>query len=113
MKTLYKFKITIPKEKEVPHEAVDEKGQKVVTYSKEQVPEIREYAILKPSRDLRDECDFFHAQQKSLLIKSGVLTQAQLSKYLSDGGGIVSEKESEMLDKEVVELKELMDRLNA
>jgi hypothetical protein len=57
---------------------------------------IKKYAILKPTRRMREEGELFYSVEVSKFAKAGILPKAAWNTILSNGGGSISDKEREI-----------------
>lgn len=108
MKTLHTFTLNREVEVEKSEESVNEKGEtvKVTKKVKEQQP-VR-LAIKRPGRSLFDEGDLYYSVAISEGITRGLITRSQLTKRISNDGGLMSEPDKELYIKLYNEMYEKM-----
>lgn len=71
------------------------------------------YAILKPTREIKEKAEIFYAVSMSDLIQKGVITKQLLVKRISNDGGAISEDNKKELIELIAKLKELEDKDSA
>ena len=96
-KWMFAYEVSRVYAKTVKEEKVDEKGKKFTIEKEEDVDEIVEVYLKRPTRRLYDECNLFYSVKVSEGIKEGLLTRAMLSKRYRDDKGALSDEEKEEL----------------
>ena len=101
---MFAYEVSRVYAKTVKEEKVDEKGKKFTIEKEEDVDEIVEVYLKRPTRRLYDECNLFYSVKVSEGIKEGLLTRAMLSKRYRDDKGALSDEEKEALNLRYEEL---------
>jgi hypothetical protein len=101
---LYYFEVPRIFSKKVKEEKVDEKGKKFTIEKEEEVKEMVEIYLKRPTRRVYDECNLFYSVKISQGIKRGLMTRAMLGKRYRDDKGALSAEEQEDLNERYSEL---------
>lgn len=105
MKKIYEFTLNQTIEQDETVTEKDSNGAEIKVTRKVQKPKPHKFCIVKPSRSLIDDADFFYAKTFSVFVKAGLLTIDGLQTKLSDDGGILSKAD-------VKNWEELKDKIN-
>jgi len=103
-KWLYYFEVPRIFSKKVKEEKVDEKGKKFTIEKEEEVKEMVEIYLKRPTRKVYDECNLFYSVKISEGIKRGLMTRAMLGKRYRDDKGALSAEEQDQLNERYSEL---------
>ena len=95
---LYYFEVPRKTLKKVKEEKTDEEGKKFTIEQEEEVEEVVEIYLRRPTRRVYDECNLFYSVKISEGIKKGLMTRAMLSKRYRDDQGALSDEEKAALN---------------
>jgi len=98
---LYYFEVPRRSVKKVKEEKTDEKGKKFTIEKEEEVEEVVEIYLKRPTRRVYDECNLFYSVKISEGIKKGLMTRAMLSKRYRDDKGALSDEEKAILNEKI------------
>lgn len=103
MKKLYTFEHDFVKTSKVP----EKQGDKEVLVEKKDT-EKRKFFLRKPSRTMIDDSEFYQKREFNKCVKNGILTAAQVSRDISNDGGVFSEDQKKQIEQTTEELKKLV-----
>jgi vacuolar-type H+-ATPase subunit I/STV1 len=104
MKRLYSFEHDFVKTKKVP----EKQGDKEVLVEKKETS-TRKFFLRKPSRTMLDDSEFYQKKEYNKCVKAGILTAAQVSRDITNDGGVFSEDQKKQIEKATEELKSLVE----
>jgi hypothetical protein len=74
---------------------------------------VKNFALLKPNRRLREDGELFYAAETSRFARAGVLPKAAWGTILSNGGGSISEQEREQYGTLLLKFRDLSFELQS
>lgn len=103
MKRLYSFEHDFVKTVKVP----EKQGDKEVLVEKKEKT-TRKFFLRKPSRTMLDDSEFYQKREYNKCVKAGILTAAQVSRDITNDGGVFSEDQKKQIESATETLKKLV-----
>lgn len=103
MKKLYTFEHDFVKTSKV----AEKKGDQEVLVEKKDTSK-RKFFLRKPSRTMIDDSEFYQKREFNKCVKNGILTAAQVSRDISNDGGVFSEEQKKQIEIATEDLKKLV-----
>lgn len=107
MRKIFTFQLNKEIEVEEPQLSKNDKGEDVKTLVKTKKQEPHNYFLARPNRSIAEGAELFYQKIFWMCQKEGILPMSQLSKRLSDDGGILNKEEIEWREKSFNKFLEL------